>query len=448
MFDVPAAKFIVAVIALMLALAGQAAPFQTGAPTRSATQQFLAYPPKGALPSRYCTPNSIPQEPALLAISCERIKQSLFNHLGLDPRQWRGKIHIHLRAARFAGEQPSITIQNSLHGWAYYVNLPDALEQTGFVRTMVEALLLEIANRDAEARLAEIPAWLAEGLSRELIDFDGATLMLSAPEKGANGLNVLEVNFDARRPNPLERAKQVLQMRPPLTFEQLSWPAEHLTGETLDVYRVSAQLFVEQLLRLKDGPACLRGMLKELPRRYNWQFAFLAGFQSHFERLLDVEKWWGLQLVQFTGRDPSQLWTADESWRKLNETVHTAIEVRSTQNDLPMHTHVNLQTVIRDWDVFQQTQLLQRKLQELELMRLRVAHEFVPLLDDYRKVLRAYLEKRQNPGSLFSWLRPGRAANRTANEAIVLLEALDVRREALRSAAQQPLAETAQATGE
>jgi len=35
---------------------------------------------------------------------------------------------------------------------------------------------------------------------------------------------------------------------------------------------------------------------------YNWQFAFLQAFSATFQQPLDVEKWWSLQLLHFTGR--------------------------------------------------------------------------------------------------------------------------------------------------
>jgi len=52
---------------------------------------------------------------------------------------------------------------------------------------------------------------------------------------------------------------------------------------------------------LENGRACLREMLAQLPAFYNWQFAFLKGFQPWFQRPLDVEKWWALTVVRLPG---------------------------------------------------------------------------------------------------------------------------------------------------
>src|SRR5260221_309389 len=104
--------------------------------------------------------------------------------------------------------------------------------------------------------------------------------------------SVPRLSTRGRKARPFRSAKHSTG-RPPLSFEGLSWPSDaHLSGEAGDVYRASAQLFVHELLRFQDGRACLRTMLDGLPQHYNWQFAFLQGFKSHFQRLQDAEKWW------------------------------------------------------------------------------------------------------------------------------------------------------------
>jgi hypothetical protein len=304
-------------------------------------------------------------------------------------------------------------------------------------------LLLEMANRNADAHSAEIPPWLTEGLVQELLATDGMEFILPPPKSIENGLTLSRMSVNERRKDPLEHALATLRSRPPLTFEQLSWPGEEqFYGDTGDIYRSSAQLFVDQLLQLKDGPACLRATLDELPRRYNWQFAFLSGFQLYFPRQLDVEKWWALQLVQFTGRDLMQTWTPEESWKKLDEALHARVEVRQNPDQLPLRTAVTLQTIIREWDALRQSQVLQRRLQDLNAVRLRVAQDLVSLVDDYRDVLGVYLKERNLNGPIIPF-KDSRVSNGYANEAIRQLNALDARRAALRPDAQAPLAATA-----
>ena len=109
-----------------------------------------------------------------------------------------------------------------------------------------------------------------------------------------------------------------------------SWPtAGQWDGEAGQIYGFSAQLFVHQLLRLPEGRACLCAMLAQLPQRYNWQLAFLDSFKAYFQRPLDIEKWWTLNLTHFTGRDLTQAWPVEESWQKLDEILLSDAQVRA-----------------------------------------------------------------------------------------------------------------------
>jgi hypothetical protein len=173
-------------------------------------------------------------------------------------------------------------------------------------------------------------------------------------------------------------------------------------------------------------------MLAQLPQHYNWQFAFLRAFNAFFERPLDVEKWWALSVAQATGRDIQQPWTLEESWQKLNQTIHAVVQVRTGNNELPSQAEITLQTVIREWDSARQTQALQNTLRELELLRRRIDQEFVGLVQDYSQTLVTYLQQRDHAGSVLSTRKAGR--RRAVEAAIQQLDALDARREALRPA--------------
>ena len=248
---------------------------------------------------------------------------------------------------------------------------------------------------------------------------------------------------NARRANPLTDASEVLHAHPPLTFDQLSWPGDiSLTGQTGEVYRSCAQLFVDRLFRFKDGRRCLQTTIETLPRYYNWQMAFLDGFKSHFGRPIDVEKWWALQLVQFTGRDLTQTWTAADSWKKLDEIIRQASEVRTKPNELPERKEMSLQTLIRDLSTIQQRPVLQRKLRELGALRLRVSQDLVQLVDDYRAVLQSYLAKNTstNPYYFSKGKMLRASSDRLARDTIKQLDKLDLRLQALKPAGDSPIA--------
>jgi hypothetical protein len=79
-----------------------------------------------------------------------------------------------------------------------------------------------------------------------------------------------------------------------------------------------------------------------------------------------------------------------------------------------------------------QTQALNNTLRELGLLRLRIAQEFVGLVEDYCQALETYLQQRDHAGFVLSTRKAGR--QRAVEAAIRQLDTLDTRREALRPA--------------
>jgi hypothetical protein len=298
----------------------------------------------------------------------------------------------------------------------------------------VQVLLLERAGRGARDHSPEVPVWLAEGLTQQLLTANERELFLPPPRRAVNRVTLSSTVVSERRHDPLETARGILRERPPLTVAELSWPAdEPLDGPAGETYRYSAQLFVTELLRLKDGRACLRAMLDGLAGCYNWQTAFLRAFHAHFARQVDLEKWWALQLVHFTGRNPAQTWSPEESWRKLDEVLRTPVEVRHARNELPGRAEIPLAAVIREWDFIRQKQTLRAKLRGLDFVQPRVSQNLVALLDDYRRWLAAYLDKRDRPGMILSASKIAPPGDKSiVREALKQLSELEARREAIR----------------
>jgi hypothetical protein len=376
-------------------------------------------------------------DPKLLPVSCERIKQLLWRQLEATAL-WRGRISVGLYPASSADDPISLNADQFRDGWQYRVALPNFLERSRYVRTLVQVLLLEFANRTAKDHSSEIPFWLTEGFTQEVLaSSDMDVILPPAPQTAINGLWVTVTFTNHQRIDPLTQAHAELQAGSPLSFQQLSWPEPEPTAEGESLYRSSAQLFVHSLLAMKDGPASLRAMLEELPEHYNWQFAFLHAFRAAFSRPLDVEKWWALQTAHFTGRELAQTWELNESWQKLDETIRSFVQVRLDTNDLPLEAEVSLQTVLREWDTARQTQALQLKVRELEQLRLRLAPEHVALADEYRQTLAAYLEHRDHANSLLPF-RKHALQRRALDDAVHRLDALDGRRALARPAPQAP----------
>jgi len=364
-------------------------------------------------------------DPTILPVSCERIKQLLSRELGLGS-PWMGRIFLSLYATRSPDDPVLITTSQFRDGWQYWVELPELVNRQRYVRAITEVLLLETANRTATEHSAEIPVWLTEGLSLRLMLSSEMEIILPPPRPAGGGFSLATRVVNARKENPLEFVHKQLCASPPMTFQQLSWPAiDALEGEAGAAYRNNAYFFVNELLQLDSGRACLRAMLAQLPRHFNWQFAFLQAFRAYFQRPLDVEKWWTLHLEHFTGRELSQTWTPDESWRKLDEMVRSAVQVRTSTNEMPLHMGVKLQTIVREWDRPRQDQALRQKVAELQMLRLRLAPELVPLADEYCRALSQYLQARDHSGLP---LLKKTARRHAAEQTVRRLDQLDSRR--------------------
>ena len=349
----------------------------------------------------------------------------------------RGKIFLVLHPAQSPDEAVTIVSRRAAEGWDYQVQLPDVLPRTRFVRALTSVLLQQSANRGARARSAEVPAWLTDGLSQDLLAADWQKIILSSPARMVDGQPSSRTITTTRSLDSLADARRVLRDHIPLTFAQLNWPTEaQLSGADDGAYRASAQLFVNDLLELKGGPAHLRALLESLPAFYNWQTAFQSAFRDDFPRPLDVEKWWAVQTVSFVARDPGLAWTLAVSRGKLDEILRVPVEMRAASNALPAHAEVSFQAVLRNFDRSQQVVILQPKLRDLELLQLRLAAPFAVLADGYRRALADYLDPGQRvaPRLHLGKHPPVVSSRPTVAGTLKKLDALDARRRAVESA--------------
>lgn len=412
--------------------------------TRSISGQFIVtgsrtLPPLAATPSIATNANFIRLKPALLAVSAERIKQAVWHKLGIaSGAPWRGKIFLTLHPARSPDGEVTVTSEHFADGWDYRVALPDVLSRARFLRAMTAVILLEFANRDGHDHAAEIPAWLTDGLSQQLLATGPVEPVLSSPIKTVNGLLVSRMDVLRRGLDPLADVRRVLRDHPALTFEQLSWPTKaQLSGADGGVYRASAQLFVSELLKLKNSPADLRAMLQMLPRYYNWQTAFQHAFRADFARPLDVEKWWALQVVNFMAYSPGPTWTPAVSRIKLDQILSVAVDFRTSSNALPVHAEVSLQDVIRSFDSARQTAILQTKLRDLELAQFRMAPLLAALTAGYRAAIADYLGEGDEGKTRFRFFSRHSSSGSpavSAHDTLQRLDALDAQRRKIESA--------------
>ncbi len=419
---------------------------ETSLPGQSAAQSFTGQfdvfaasqvSPLSRSPAVATNTELIQLEPALLAVSAERIKDSIWHDLGERDR-WHGQIFLALHPAQSLDERVTIGSTRFVNVWNYRVDLPDVVSRTRLVRALTGVVLLELANRNAGGRSAEIPGWLVEGLSQQLLASGTTELTLSPPNRTVNGLAERRTDFNERGIDGLAQARQVLQAHSPLTFGQLNWPTDRqMGGGDGGIYRASAQLFVNELLELNNGRAKLRSMIEMLPQYYNWQTAFFKAFHQDFSTPVAVEKWWALQADDFVAHSPGPAWTPAMSSEKLNELLSVPVEMRASSNNLPVHAEISLQVVIRSFNPALRTDILQSRMRDLELAELRMAPQVAVLCEGYRQALGEYLGQSGNAQPSLQIKHPQTSSPRKNMDSVLKkLDDLDARRRTAESVMQ------------
>ena len=379
--------------------------------------------------------NFVRLEPALLAVAAERFKYSLWHELGLKPdAPWSGKIFLTLRPARSLDDEVYITSAPVARTWNYRLELPDLLPCQRYARSFATVLLMELANRNnatANEHSAEIPPWLAAGLAQQALSDDASKIILSAPGKLMDGLMQSRSAKNEHTLDPLASARRTLQNFPALTYEQLNWPEDfQLDGHDDGVYYASAQLFVQELLGLKNGAAKCRDLLDRLPASRNWQNAFLAAFHEDFARPLDVEKWWAIRVITFASHEQGPRWPVAASRSRLTELLNVPVDFRSDSNSLPVHAAISLQSALKNFEPARRDAVLRTKLRDLQLAEFRLAPPFNVLADGYRVVLADFLGERKKFSHSLAPGQPPASVRRalSASDAMQKLDDLDANR--------------------
>jgi hypothetical protein len=368
-------------------------------------------------------------DPALLVISCERIKEAILVELNL-PDRWQGRIDLNINKSLAENAEPMLRMKLAPEGWRYDLEVPALIKPDHLSQTLVSVLLLEMANRNATTDTTEIPYWLVQGMTAE-IHANEPTLLLR-PYVSPTGTMLLDdlkpilLQISSQRPNQDPRILARLQRmgsRPLLTFEELSWPTkEQISGGDQEFYQACAHLFLYQLLQLNQGRASLCRFLELLPAHMNWQISFLEAYPSQFTQLRDVEKWWGLARVQRAGQSATR-WSADESALHIRELLDVPVQVRATSTDMPRSDKTTLQEIILKWDPPTQTPALQKAIADLATLKSKVTPEFLPLLDRYCRVIESFLK--ENSPQTLAWMRLDSAPRRAREAAASQLTEAD-----------------------
>jgi len=429
-------KILAVLLGSLIASAGLGALPDRGVRTvNSRSGQFVVRGPSLAqlsTDSAFANSTLIELDPNILAVTCERIKQALLRELTMADL-WRGRIYLQINSSLSTNQPPIVFAKPYLDGWQYQVELARSIEKSKLLSGLVQVLLLEIANRNAGLRSAEIPLWLSEGVAQALAHGSEADLVVPHPQRNFNLVNLSWQARQAVRRDPLEEARGRLQTHAAFSFTKLGDGLPNSApGETWKTFQACAQLFVSELLRLPRGRSRLVEMLYELPFYLNWQSAFLNAFRGLFPRLLDVEKWWAVTITHFTGQDPTQAWAMPVALEKLEEVLHPSVLISAGRKDMPQRSRMSVQRIIKEWDYLRQRIVLKGVTAQLFSVRLKTPPELIALVEEYRAAIENYFAKRDQIGMARSLpgLPPLRA-DFLVVEVVKKLDELDAKRAAV-----------------
>lgn len=398
-------------------------------PTRSRSGQFLVlgevFPsedrtlnpnlgPAGSQRSVSLTPlrpldsqGIVTLSPPVISVACERIKVEVLRILRIEDR-FNGSIVVRVFPADRQRPPVKILATQFADGWRYTLELQERVHWTLLVRTTVEVLLLEIANRGNGGRLNPIPLWLSEGVTTLLIGESSRELVpqLNREFKDAN-----------RSMDPLVAIAAKTVGRSPLGFDALAFPADAVVNDTnqFQLYQGSAALFVHHLRLKGKGSVSLGALVIAFNRSLNWQTALLKTYQADFQSLLDVEKWWAVTAVAFYAQNASRFITPETLDRHLRSILQETVEVaRSTNSPLGRRV-LRLSETIEQWPFAAQVPVLERKMIQLRYLsslssrylsrqrgvdaqpEIRIRFEQVRRLQE---ILDPYQRERSGPGNL------------------------------------------------
>ncbi len=342
-------------------------------------------------------------QPDALAVAAERVKQRLLGELAV-PDRWRSRIHLLIVKGDQVAAPPAPMAALFSEGWQFSLRVPERVEARVLVRALVEVMLMEIANRYPGSHPPEIPRWLADGLAGLMLTEVGPDLVPQSNnllDRLANGWGQLQENTRVGRYFGRDtELRNFLRQHPPLTFNDLTLPPpEILAGNQRDVFAACSQLLVQELLRLPNGRALCWEMLARLTQSFNWQTAFLRTYGRYFPQMVDVEEWWAVTLLEFSGGETANSWSRAATLQELDQVLGVPVAVRTARDAAPQNAVVPLQRAMAELPLPQQARVLRTKLGQLERVEANAAPALLPLVNGYLVALQEYLAERTEAGT-------------------------------------------------
>lgn len=378
--------------------------------------------------------------PELVTVSAERIKEGVLQQLGtMDRWQVKGdKIQITFTSGRSNPNRFHVDSHRFTNGWRYQVRISPKIRRQVWLRGCVGLFLLEIANRMATERSAEVPVWLIDGIATELSQsalIDLSPSFTDQIQVGGSNPSLGRIVPTQRRQDPILATRSFLGQNVPVSVAELFFPTtDHTVGNKTTLYRRSAHFFFRQLASLPAGKASLQQFIASLSSYLNWQQAFFPSFQEQFTSMLELEKWWSVALTDLTHLTPVSSWTPAESLSYLDRILKPAALVGQERDQLAERKNFTLQQVIAQWELNDQRPTLMQIQNRLRVLSIYAAPSLRPVIQGYQQALASYLERRSSVG--FDPKRRGQArlrAERVVSDTQETLTKLDQQRQALQT---------------
>jgi hypothetical protein len=374
--------------------------------------------------------------PELLAVSAERIKAGVLKQLGTTDRG-RAKIRFNFAAGKSDPNKFYVDSRKFTNGWSYRVTISPKIRRQVWLRGCVGIFLLEMANRMAGERSAEVPIWMIDGIATELSQSALVELSPSFTDQiqvGGSNPGLGRVIVPQRTEDPLIGTRRFLAQNIPVSVSELFFPTgQHLGGNRTAVYQRSAHFFFRQLASLRAGKASLQLFISSLSSHLNWQQAFFPSFQEQFTSMLELEKWWSVALTDLTQLTPISSWSIPASLSYLDRILMPAALVGQKRDELAQRRNFTIQQLMAQWDFKDQSPTLQQVTNRLRVLYIYAAPQLQNVIQGYLNTIQTYLSQRSEVGFESKRRGTGRLrADKVIRQAKKQLDRLDSQRQNLK----------------
>jgi hypothetical protein len=359
-------------------------------------------------------------EPQMLAVTAERTKRAFLQELRQQD-VFRDKIHAIILDFAAPSQPVQLISEVYLDGFQYRLAIPGRVEHTRLVRALTQTLLLEFGNRGSK-RSAELPRWLIEGMTRQVLSSVVPTYVVNEEMSSVEVLGYDRLSY----------SRAYLSTNTPMTVQELSFHEGDPAQEQR--FEACAHMMVHELLKLQGGPGLMVQFLRLLPHTLNWQTAFFQVYGRHFAGPLALEKWWMLAWTDQKNRPAQAIWPKETALDRLNALLLTSMETSVSTNSIPQRRDVPLQELLARGNYSVQRSIFSQKVQQLYFIGANLPAEVAPLARAYRETLENYLQRRgadeAQPGLKKDPEQRAQVLTRTAARA---LDQLDSAREDLKA---------------